>query len=140
MNTRMDRKRLNIGTYHLKPYARTEQHVKDLADCGIDFVICMDYDEKTLDLFAKHGLKAIVDGVYRNWWGGIKGLNGKLAETISPHVVEKGVAAMKAAGADVHPAVSMVYIGDEPSALDFPYYNDFVERLHRLLPRQTPHI
>ena len=45
MNTRMDRKRLNIGTYHLKPYARTEQHVKDLADCGIDFVICMDYDE-----------------------------------------------------------------------------------------------
>ena len=130
-----------IGVYCLKPYARTEQHIKDLRDCHVDFVYGIEYtDRKTLDLFSKHGLKAIVDGVYRNWWGGIKGLNGKLAETIPPHVVEKGAAAMKAAGADVHPAVSMVYIGDEPSALDFPYYNDFVERLHRLLPRQTPHI
>ena len=130
-----------IGVYCLKPYARTEQHIKDLRDCHVDFVYGIEYtDRKTLDLFAKHGLKAIVEGVYRNWWGGVKGLNGKLAETIPPQVVEKGVAAMKVAGADVHPAVSMVTIGDEPSALDFPYYNDFVERLHRLLPRQIPHM
>lgn len=130
-----------IGVYCLKPYARTEQHIKDLRDCHVDFVYGIEYnDRKTLDLFEKYGLKAIVEGVYRSWWGGIKGLNGKLAETIPPHVVEKGAAAMKAAGTDVHPAVSMVTIGDEPSALDFPYYNDFVKRLHRLLPRQTAHI
>ena len=130
-----------IGAYCLKQYARTEQHVKDIRDCHVDFVYGIEYtDRKTLDLFAKYGLKAIVEGVYRNWWGGIKGLNGKLAETIPPQVVEQGVAAMKAAGVDVHPAVSMVYIGDEPSTLDFPYYNDFVERLRRLLPRQVPHI
>lgn len=130
-----------IGVYCLKQYARTEQHIKDLRDCHVDFVYGIEYnDRKTLDLFAKYGLKAIVEGVYRNWWGGIKGLNGKLAETIPPQVVEQGVAAMKAAGADVHPAVSMVYIGDEPSALDFPYYNDFVARLNRLLPRQVAHI
>ena len=130
-----------IGVYCLKQYARTEQHIKDIRDCHVDFVYGIDYtDRKTLDLFAKYGLKAIVDGVYQNWWGGVKELNGKLAKSIPPQVVEQGVAAMKAAGADVHPAVSMVYIGDEPSALDFPYYNDFVERLHRLLPRQTAHI
>lgn len=130
-----------IGAYCLKPYARTEQHIKDIRDCHVDFIYGIEYtDRKTLDLFAKHGLKAIVIDVYRNWWGGIKGLNGKLAETIPPHVVEKGAADMKAAGVDVHPAVSMVTIGDEPSALDFPYYNDFVGRLHRLLPRQVPHI
>ena len=28
MNKRMDRNRLNIGVYHLKPYARTEAHIK----------------------------------------------------------------------------------------------------------------
>ena len=130
-----------IGVYCLKPYARTEQHIKDIRDCHVDFVYGIEYtDRKTLDLFAKHGLKAIVEGAFRSWWGGIKGLNGKLAVTIPPHEVEKGVAAMKAAGTDVHPAVSMVTIGDEPSALDFPYYHDFVARLHRLLPRQTPHM
>ena len=36
---RMDRTRLNIGTYCLKPYGRTEAHIKDIADCGMDFVI-----------------------------------------------------------------------------------------------------
>ena len=39
MNTRMNRNRLNIGTYFLRPYACSEAHVKDLADCGIDFVV-----------------------------------------------------------------------------------------------------
>ena len=130
-----------IGVYCLKENARTEQHIKDIRDCHVDFVYGIECtDRKTLDLFAKYGLKAIVHGVYRNWWGGNKKLNGKLAETIPPQVVEQGVATMKAAGADVHPAVSMIAIGDEPSALDFPYYNDFVERLHRLLPRQVPHL
>ena len=27
MNKRMNRERLNIGVYHLQPYARTEDHV-----------------------------------------------------------------------------------------------------------------
>ena len=53
MNTRMNRNRLNIGTYFLRPYACSEAHVKDLADCGIDFVVCMQNDPKTLDLFTK---------------------------------------------------------------------------------------
>ena len=31
---RMDRSRLNIGTYILQPYARSEANVRDLAECG----------------------------------------------------------------------------------------------------------
>ena len=38
-HARMDRSRINIGTYHLAGYARTEEHIKDLAECGIDFVM-----------------------------------------------------------------------------------------------------
>ena len=41
MNTKMDRSRLNIGAYILQDYARTEQHIMDVADCGIDFIVCM---------------------------------------------------------------------------------------------------
>ncbi|MBP5322088.1 MAG: hypothetical protein J6334_14015 [Kiritimatiellae bacterium] len=130
-----------IGVYCLAPYARTEQHIKDIRDCHVDFVCGVDYnDRKTLDLFAKYGLKAIVHGAFPNWWGGNKGSNGKMAEVISPQVVTNGVAAMKATGADLHPAVSMVSIGDEPSALDFPYYHDLAVQLGKLLPRQVPHV
>ena len=34
MNTRMDRTKLNIGVYCLASYARSEKHIKELADCG----------------------------------------------------------------------------------------------------------
>ena len=54
---RMDRSRLNIGTYTLQSYARSEAHVRDLARCGIDFVIGMDNDRETLDLFGKYGVR-----------------------------------------------------------------------------------
>ncbi|MBQ3659570.1 MAG: hypothetical protein II963_05380, partial [Bacteroidales bacterium] len=40
-HARMDRSRINIGTYHLAPYARTDAHIKDLAECGIDYVMYM---------------------------------------------------------------------------------------------------
>ena len=44
-----------IGVYCLKPYARTEQHIKDLRDCHVDFVYGIEYtDRKTLDLFGPH--------------------------------------------------------------------------------------
>ena len=53
-----------IGVYCLKENARTEQHIKDIRDCHVDFVYGIECtDRKTLDLFAKYGLKAI----HRPW-------------------------------------------------------------------------
>ena len=130
-----------IGVYCLNPNARTEQHIKDIRDCHVDFVLGINYDDvKTFDLFAKYGLKAMVEGVFPGWWGGHKKTTGKMAEIISAEVIDKGVAAMKAAGTDTHPAVSMVSIGDEPSALDFPYYHTLIAKIARSLPRQLPHV
>ena len=80
MNTRMNRSRLNIGVYHLKEYARTEQHVRDLSDCGIDFVICLDNARPTLDLLAKYGVGAIGSGIVPGWWGGDGNNAGTMAE------------------------------------------------------------
>ena len=53
MNKRMNRNRLNIGAYILQPYARTEQHIKDLAESGVEFMVCMGDDRPALDLFEK---------------------------------------------------------------------------------------
>ena len=136
MNKRMDRNRLNIGVYHLKPYARTEAHIKDLADCGIDFVICMDSkDRAALDLFHKYGVGAIVSDVVPLWWGGNGAGSGKM-HTIN--TLDKYEAA--AASFVDHPAIWGIDIGDEPSALDFPHYGKIFDCVDRLFPNQVPYL
>ena len=35
---RFDRSQLQIGAYGLDTYARTEQHVRDIRDCGVNFI------------------------------------------------------------------------------------------------------
>ena len=128
---RMDRSRLNIGVYHLRPYARTEAHIKDLADCGVDFVICMEDDRPALDLFSKYGVGAIVSGIVPGWWGGDGDNAGKLEETNPLSKYEEAAASFKD-----HPAIWGIDIGDEPSALDFPYYAKVMAKVEELFPNQ----
>ena len=135
MNKRMDRNRLNIGAYHLRPYARTEAHVKDVADCGIDFVVCMDNDRPALDLFHKYGVGAIVSGIVPGWWGGDGSNAGKLAMT---NPMEKYEAAC-ASFVD-HPAIWGIDVGDEPSALDFPYYGKVIDYVNRAFSNQFAYL
>ena len=131
MNTRMDRTRLNIGAYTLRPYARTERHIKEIAECGIDFMTGIDNDRNTLDLFEKYGLGAILNGVLPPWWGGDGKNAGMLAQT---HPIEKYEDAAK--NFPDHPAVWGFDVGDEPSALDFPYYGQVIAQTERLFPNQ----
>ena len=135
MNKRMDRNRLNIGVYHLKPYARTEAHIKEVADCGIDFIVCMDNDRPALDLFHKYGVGAIVSGIVPGWWGGDGNNAGKLCET---NPMEKYEAA--AAAFTDHPAIWGIDVGDEPSALDFPYYGRVMDYVNRAFPNQFAYL
>jgi len=131
----MDRGKLNIGTYVLQPYARTEAHVKDLAECGIDFVVCMQYDIPTLDLFSKYGVGAVVTGILPGWWGG-DGVNaGSLQEKNPLGKYEEAAARFQD-----HPAIWGIDIGDEPSALDFPHYGDVYRKVEELFPNQFPYI
>ena len=46
----LDTGRPNIGTYYLSPQASTPEHVRDLAQCGIDVVVNMRNDRAALDL------------------------------------------------------------------------------------------
>ena len=133
--SRMDRSRLNIGAYILQPYARTEQHVKDIADCGIDFMTCVQNDRAMLDLFRKYHVGAIVSGVVPGWWGGDGDNAGQLSKRNPMSSYEKA-----AAGFKDHPAIWGIDIGDEPSALDFPYYGKVFERVGQLFPNQFPYL
>lgn len=135
MNTRMDRSRLNIGAYILRPYARTEAHIKDVADCGIDFIVCMDNDRPALDLFHKYNLGAIVTGVLPGWWGGDGSNAGQLAERNPPEKYEAAAASFVD-----HPAVWGIDVGDEPSALDFPYYGKVIDYVERAFPHQFAYL
>ncbi len=127
---RMDRARLLIGAYCLQANARTAAHVKAIKDCGVDFIIGIPAsDRATLDLFAQYGVGAIVGGVVPGWWGGNGERAGQLRTVNPPEKYAAGAATFKD-----HPAIWAVDIGDEPSALDFPYYGDVVRQLNRLLP------
>lgn len=128
---RMDRNKLNIGVYHLRPYARTEAHVKDLADCGVNFVICMDYDKPALDLFSKYSVGAIVSGIVPGWWGGDGDNAGMMREKNPISKYEEAAAKFQD-----HPAIWGIDIGDEPSALDFPYYGEVLRKVESLFPNQ----
>lgn len=129
MNTRMNRTKLNIGTYVLQPYARTEQHIRELADCGINLVLGIDGDRETLDLLEKYQIGAIVNGVMPGWWGG-DGTNAGTMERTNPFdAYVKAVERFQD-----HPAIWGVDTGDEPSALDLPYYGkviDFAEKNYK---------
>lgn len=131
----MDKSRLNIGTYILQAYARSEEHIRDLSDCGIDFVVCMSNDRPALDLFEKYGVGAILSGVVPGWWGGDGSNAGKLAET---NPMEKYAAAIE--NFEDHPAVWGIDIGDEPSAVDFPYYGKVFEAVNNGFENQFAYI
>ena len=71
MNTRMDRSRLHIGAYLLQAYARTEEHVKDVAESGVDHMIYVHSGAyETFDLFEKYGLGVVTWGPLPHWRSG----------------------------------------------------------------------
>jgi len=136
MNQRMDNTKLHIGTYILDAYARTERHVRELADCGVDLVIGVDRPEKPLlDWMRKYGVGCIASGILPGWWGGDGGNAGRMAELRPLSLYEEAAAHF----AD-HEAIWGVDAGDEPSALDFPHYGKVTDAVERLFPRQFAYL
>ena len=91
----------------------------------------MENDRPALDLFSKYGVGAIVSGIVPGWWGGDGDNAGKLEKTNPLTRYEEAAASFKD-----HPAIWGIDIGDEPSALDFPYYGKVIARVEELFPNQ----
>ena len=129
----MNRTRLNLGAYILQSYARTERHIREIAESGLDFITCgLEYtDTKTLDLFYKYGLGAIVCGALPEWWGGNGENAGKMSKMNPLPLYEKA-----AENFCDHPAVWGIDCGDEPSALDVPHCGKIIGTVDRTFPNQ----
>jgi hypothetical protein len=39
MNKIFEKDRIILGAYILQPYARSEKHIKELAECGIELIV-----------------------------------------------------------------------------------------------------
>ena len=136
LKIRMPRGRLLVGTYILQPYAQTEEHIRELKECGIDFVTCLvPKDRRVLDLFERHGLGCVISGVLPGWWGGDGENAGKMAEKNPLEAYKKAAERF-----EDHPAIWGVDIGDEPSALDFEHYGRVAELAGRLFPGILPYL
>ena len=135
MKNRLDRSKLFIGAYILQPYARTERHIRELAECGIDVVMCMQYDRPALDLFAKYSVGAVVSGVLPGWWGGDGDKAGRMESINTPDKYESAAKVFSD-----HPAIVGIDTGDEPSALDFPYYGRIIDFTERAFPDQFAYL
>ena len=132
----MDRSRFNIGTYYLKEKHRSEQMVRDMKACGIDFVI-YDFrnDRRAQDWLVENGMGCIEHNVVPCYFGGNTNVNGNIAKMCP---IEKYVRMVKAH--EFTPAEWMFNIGDELSALDFPHLGAAVRAMHRVKPDARPHL
>ena len=136
---RMDRSRLLIGAYCLNRVAQDEAHIRDVKECGVDFIVGVGIrSRKTLDLFAKYGIGVIGDGVGKFWWGGNGSEAGKMREKRPRADYERDLAAL-AEGLD-HPAIWMLNLADEPSALDLPYLGELCDLLAKRAPKSPPYL
>lgn len=135
MNKRKPTNKLTIGTYYLAPYARTQSHVKQLSECGIDFIINIPNDKELLDLLSEHNVHAIVNGVFPGWFGG----DGSNAGTLS---IQNPIEKFEAGAATFvdHPAIWGIDTGDEPSLLDFPHYGKIFEYVNSQFPHLQPYL
>ena len=111
----LDTGRLNIGTYYLSPQASTPEHVRDLAQCGIDVVVNMRNVRAALDLLEQNGVGAIVSGIVPGWFCGDGSNAGMMNEKNPLQKYELAADAFQD-----HPAIIGIDAGDEPSSLDFP--------------------
>ena len=132
---RLDRNKLLIGTYCLQPYARSEEHIRMLADAGVNYLCATPAEGPLLDLCEKYGIGVFATGVLPAWWGGDGDNAGRLAGNVPVSLYEEAARRF-----EDHPALWGVDMGDEPSALDFPHYGRLFEAAKRLFPRQLPYL
>ena len=119
------RTNVEIGAYYLRPYAQTESHVRDVKECGIDFISEISQNStNAFDLLHKYGLKAIALGPMPE-----RCASGQKRELQPPEMI------LRCAGKiGNHPAILMTDLADEPSALDFPYYGEIVRLVGEVRP------
>lgn len=132
-----DRGKLNIGAYYLSEKAQTEDHVRDVRDCGVDFLVSMSGGaqmRKTYDLLHKYGIGAFVI-LTSPYWSEALHLAGKDIAQVLP--LEKWIRNAERHVLRSHPAVWGYDLGDEPGAASFPFYGEVVRAIREKCPEKA---
>jgi len=136
---RMDRSKFLVGAYCFYKSAHDEAHVLDLKSCGIEYVTGVHVKERaTLDLLAKHGIGVIASCSVPSWWGGDGSNAGTLREKQPKEKYEKDL--QKYAASLDHPAIWMLNLCDEPSALDMPYLGELCDLMAARVPQAPAYL
>lgn len=119
---KMDRSKLQIGTYCVCDKVQDEKHVAEMKECGIDFAV--GYigwkNLKAMDVFAKYGIGVFTSGMYpsRRWMSQSEDLRVQHPIEEFKRPVPEYLAKYQ------HPAIWGFEAVDEPSALDFDYLGE----------------
>lgn len=136
----LDRTRFNIGAYRFGdriPGFRTEQHVKELKEAGVDFVASMrpgadaEAFYRTMDLFEKYGIGAITEGGDDIGAGCPAKAYGRAKDgrPLDPAVYLDAANRFRP-----HAAIWGLDVGDEPHGMDWPNVGKAVELCRRHFP------
>ena len=136
---RMDRSKLLVGAYSFNKAVSDEAHVRAAKECGLDFIIGVPAsDRKALDLFAKYDLGVIASGALDFWWGGNGSKAGKMRDSHPKNIYANQVASFVAKFD--HPAIWMLDLCDEPSALDMSYIGEICDLAAARAPETPPYV
>jgi len=130
MEQRFDRSKFLIGTYYLSYYAQTEEHVQQLSDANIDFLVAEEYKEELLDLLFKHHIGIFPTGIVplqRKMFFAYEHLPVKFYERAAEKYVD-------------HPAIWGPFIGHKLNMINFPHYGELIDAANRLFVGQTPYL
>lgn len=136
----MDRTKFNIGTYRFGdkiPGFRTEQHVRELKEAGVDFIASMRPGSDaeafygTMDLFEKYGVGAITEGGSEIGASCPAKAYGRVKKSKPFNPV---VYADAAKHFRPHSALWGIDIGDEPHGMDMPNVGKAVQLCRDLFP------
>lgn len=131
----MDRSKLLIGAYYFDSQIWDDEHVKALADSGIEFLVGVPADEKLLSLCEKYGIGIIATSNFPLWWGGTGETGGTYCNAMPLEKVDE-----ISAGYKRHPAIWGDYPIDEPNDKDFVHMGKVIARYGEKLPGLLPFI
>ena len=126
-----DRSKFLIGADHLNEAARTERHVLEAKECGIDYLIVVWKDCVDLhDWLEKYGMGAVTWDVLPPMWDEKTGKPLK-GESVCADAVKSW---------PLHPATWFINITDEPPVHKYDLCGRIAARLHRVTPDRTPYL
>ena len=131
----MDRSKLIIGTYFYGKNLYTDEHMRNLADMGVDFIVGIPSDKEVLDLCEKYGVKVLLSSTVPAWWGDNGQNAGGYAEKFPLEELDEIKKTYPS-----HPAIWGDYPVDEPNAKDFVHINAVIKRYEELFPGQIAFI